>query len=87
MGDARRRVVVTGLGLTSPLGNDTQAAFADLMAGRSAITLNAVGDEPHSATIASAVCASVDAAPLLGRGRAATLDRVSQMVVDRKSVV
>ena len=81
MGDARRRVVVTGLGLTSPLGNDTQAAFADLMAGRSAITLNAVGDEPHSATIASAVCASVDAAPLLGRGRAATLDRVSQMAV------
>ncbi len=81
MGDARRRVVVTGLGLTSPLGNDIQAAFADLMAGRSAITLNAVGDEPHSATIASAVCASVDAAALLGRGRAATLDRVSQMAV------
>lgn len=81
MAEARRRVVVTGLGLISPLGHDTQAAFAGLMAGRSAITLNAVGDEPHSATIASAVCDAVDAAPLLGRGRAATLDRVSQMAV------
>lgn len=81
MTDLRRRVVVTGLGLTSPLGNEVVEAFADLMAGRSAIRLNVVGDEPHSATIASAACTAVDAAPLLGRGRAATLDRVSQLAV------
>ncbi len=51
------------------------------MAGQSAISLNAVGDAPHSATIASGICKEVDAAPLLGRGRAATLDRVSQLAV------
>lgn len=81
MPDTRRRVVVSGLGLASPLGNQVEQAFADLMAGRSAIRLNVVGDEPHAATIASAACATVDAAPLLGRGRAATLDRVSQLAV------
>lgn len=81
MADSRRRVVVTGLGLASPLGNQVEPAFADLMAGRSAIRLNVVGDEPHAATIASAACTSVDAAPVLGRGRSATLDRVSQLAV------
>lgn len=81
MPDSRRRVVVTGLGLVAPQGRDVELAFADLMAGRSAISLNAVGDAPHSATIASAVCKDVDAAPILGRGRNATLDRVSQMAV------
>ena len=81
MAGARRRVVVSGLGLASPLGHDVQQAFAELMAGRSAIRLNVVGDEPHSVTIASAACGTVDAAPLLGRGRAATLDRVSQLAV------
>lgn len=77
----RRRVVVTGLGLAAAHGRDVEQAFAAMMAGHSAITLNAVGDAPHSATIASAVCQDVDAAPLLGRGRAATLDRVSQLAV------
>lgn len=76
---SRRRVVITGLGVVTPHGRDIHAVFADLMAGRSGISLNTVGDEPHSATIASAICRDVDAAPLLGRGRAATLDRFSQL--------
>jgi 3-oxoacyl-[acyl-carrier-protein] synthase II len=53
--------------------------FSSLMQGQSAISLNVVGDAPHAATIASAVCTDVDAAPLLGRGRSATMDRVSQL--------
>jgi 3-oxoacyl-[acyl-carrier-protein] synthase II len=79
MADDRRRVAVTGLGLVSPHGRDVQAMFSSLMQGQSAISLNAVGDAPHTATIASAVCNDVDAAPLLGRGRSATMDRVSQL--------
>jgi 3-oxoacyl-[acyl-carrier-protein] synthase II len=78
---ARRRVVVTGLGLVSPVGHDVADAFAQLMDGRSGIALNAVGDAPHTTTIASGVCANVDPAPLLGRSRSATMDRVSQLAV------
>jgi 3-oxoacyl-[acyl-carrier-protein] synthase II len=81
MSDARRRVVVTGLGMVSPHGQNIDQAFSAMMQGRSAIGLNVVGDAPHAATIASGVCKDVDAAPLLGRGRSATLDRVSQLAV------
>jgi len=35
---ARRRVAVTGLGIISPIGNDLQAAWSNLLAGRSGIT-------------------------------------------------
>ena len=55
MGAARRRVVITGLGLVSPWGNAVEPAFAAAMAGQSAIRCNPVGAEPHAVTIASAV--------------------------------
>lgn len=81
MSDSGRRVVVTGLGLASPLGHNVEQVFDELMAGRSAIALNSVGDEPHSTVVASAVCRNIDPAPLLGRSRSATMDRVSQLAV------
>lgn len=81
MSHSHRRVVITGLGLASPYGQDVERAFAALMDGRSAISLNPVGDEPHSTVIASAVCRDMDPAPLLGRSRSATMDRVSQLAV------
>ncbi|HNT38711.1 MAG TPA: beta-ketoacyl-[acyl-carrier-protein] synthase family protein [Rubrivivax sp.] len=81
MSPARRRVVVTGLGLVSPWGNSVESAFAQAMAGQSAIRCHAVGDAPHSVTIASAVCSEVDPAPLIGRSRSAAMDRVGQLAV------
>ncbi|MGE5339631.1 MAG: beta-ketoacyl-ACP synthase II [Gemmatimonadota bacterium] len=36
--DGRRRVVVTGLGVISPVGNDVASAWSNLVAGRSGIT-------------------------------------------------
>jgi 3-oxoacyl-[acyl-carrier-protein] synthase II len=78
--------VVTGLGLVSPLGNKVDAAFAALMAGTSAVRRNTVGDEPYSATIASAICTDVDPAPLIGRSRTAAMDRVSQLGVQAAGV-
>ncbi len=36
--DGRRRVVVTGLGVVSPVGNDVAAAWSNLVAGRSGIS-------------------------------------------------
>lgn len=81
MSATHRRVVVTGLGLVSPLGNAVDAAFAALMAGTSAVRCNTVGEAPYCATIASAVCTEVDPAPLIGRSRTAAMDRVSQLGV------
>jgi len=74
-----RRVVVSGLGVVAPHGRELEPFFGALMAGRSAIGLNAVGDEPYSVTIASAACRDVDGAALLGRSRANSLDRISHL--------
>jgi 3-oxoacyl-[acyl-carrier-protein] synthase II len=74
-----RQVVVTGLGVVAPQGRELDPFFGSLMEGRSAIGLNAVGDEPYSVTIASAACRDVDGAALLGRSRANALDRISHL--------
>lgn len=76
-----RRAVVTGVGLVCAQGNDAHRVFADLMEGRSAISLNTVGDEPHSTTIASAVCSSVQGSMMLGRSRVTSVDRVTHLGV------
>ena len=76
-----RRVVVTGLGQITPHGRDVAAGFDALLAGRSAVRRHAVGEAPHSTTLASAVCADFDAGAELGRPRAVTMDRVSQLSV------
>ena len=76
-----RRVVVTGLGQITPHGRDVAAGFEALLAGRSAVRRHAVGDAPHCTTLASAVCADFDAGAELGRPRAITMDRVSQLAV------
>jgi 3-oxoacyl-[acyl-carrier-protein] synthase II len=76
-----RRVAVTGIGLVSPHGRDPEAVFDALLEGRSAIGLSSVGQAPHTTTIASAVCADFDAAAVLGRGRAAAMDRFSALGV------
>ncbi len=34
---SKRRVVVTGLGIVSPVGNDVATAWASILAGRSGI--------------------------------------------------
>ena len=36
--DYERRVVVTGLGVVSPVGNDVQTAWDNLIRGRSGLT-------------------------------------------------
>ena len=78
---SNRRVVITGLGLTSPHGAVVERSFASLLEGHSAVRLNTVGEAPHSTTIASAVCRDVDATALLGKSRALTMDRVSHLAV------
>lgn len=78
---AARRVVVTGLGQITPHGRAVAAGFEAVLAGRSAVRRHAVGEAAHSTTLATAVCADFDAGAELGRPRAITMDRVSQLSV------
>ena len=73
-----RRVVVTGIGIISPVGNDPDTAFATLMSGRSAIReISTEGPKPHK-NIGAPVC--FDAAQQLGGSqRIDMLDRVTQL--------
>ncbi len=72
-----RRVVVTGIGIISPLGNEPDAVFGRLMKGESAVReISAPGPGPHSN-----VAASVTFDPALhfpAQQRTDSLDRVTQ---------
>jgi len=74
-----RRVAVTGIGLVSPHGDDPAGFFAALMRGESAIRLYVSEEGPHPLAIPAARCADFDAAARLGRARANSMDRFSQI--------
>lgn len=75
-----RRVIVTGMGVISPLGNDPSALFNNLMAGKSGIKrLCAESCERLSAPIGAPV--SFDATRYFPAPKSRTLDRVSQFAL------
>ena len=74
----KRRVVITGLGLVSPLGDSPDSLFDALMAGRSAIELWA--DELGMAP-AVVARAPFDVSRWFNRLQLAGVDRVSQLAV------
>jgi 3-oxoacyl-[acyl-carrier-protein] synthase II len=76
-----RRVAVTGIGLVTPLGTTAPATFAALLEGRSGVRLHAPPDAPGALAVPAGVCDGFDAAATLGRVKAATLDRYSQLGV------
>lgn len=76
-----RRVVVTGVGVISPLGNDKNTFFSNLMAGKSGIKrLEAEFVDALDAKLAASV---TDFDPLshFAKNKAATMDRVTQFAV------
>ena len=73
----RHRVVVTGIGLISPLGDTVQSVFDAAIAGRSAITLW----EEENVPPAAVARAAFDVARWFTRLQLAGVDRVSQMAV------
>lgn len=76
-----RRVVVTGLGAISPLGNDTDTLFARLMAGQSGIrVLTTEGPKGTSSNVAGSV-AFDPALYFPAQQRLDHLDRVSQFAI------
>ena len=57
--DTTRRVVVTGMGVVSPLGNKVSDFWANLAAGKSGITkLSIIDPEPYPSKIAGQVLAA-----------------------------
>jgi 3-oxoacyl-[acyl-carrier-protein] synthase II len=74
-----RRVAVTGIGLVSPFGGDTEDFFARLLAGESAIRLLEREEKPRPISVPAVQCVGFNADAALGRNLAHTMDRFSQL--------
>lgn len=77
---AAPKVVVTGVGTTSPLGGDTQTTWTGLLAGRSGIS---VITEPWAADLPVRIAGqvAVDPSEVLERVEARKLDRSQQLAL------
>ena len=76
----RPRVVVTGLGATTPLGGDVASTWDGMLAGRSGATA-LTDDEFASLPARIAAQAAVDPATVLDRVQARRLDRCEQFAL------
>jgi 3-oxoacyl-[acyl-carrier-protein] synthase II len=77
----RKRVVITGLGCISPLGNDVPSLWSGLLAGRSgAGQITHYDPTGHKVRIAAEV-KGFDGVAIFGRGDARRMDRFSQFAV------
>lgn len=74
----RKRVVVTGLGAVSPLGNTMSATWQALMEGKSGADFITLFDASRHKTRFAAEVKNFDAAALLGHRDARKLDRFAQ---------
>ncbi|MEA2339826.1 MAG: 3-oxoacyl-[acyl-carrier-protein] synthase, partial [Thermoanaerobaculia bacterium] len=74
-----RRVVITGIGVISPQGNDAETLFSNLMEGRSAVReVVTEGPKGPHANVGAAV--TFDAAQYISQ-RVDQLDRVTQFSI------
>ena len=77
---SRTRVMVTGLGTTSPLGGDVASTWDGMLAGRSGV--RALTDEwAEDMPVKIAGRAAVDPTEVLERVKARRLDRASQFAI------
>ncbi len=76
---SRTRVVVTGLGTTSPLGGDVASTWEGLLAGRSGV--RHLGDVAEGLPVTIGGVAAVDPTEVLDRVVARRLDRSSQLAL------
>jgi 3-oxoacyl-[acyl-carrier-protein] synthase II len=77
----KRRVVVTGLGAVTPLGNTSQEFWRRLVAGESGVGPITAFDASDFATRFAAEVKDFDADSLLGKREARRMDRFSQYAV------
>ena len=77
----RRRIVFTGLGCISPLGNDTQTLWNNLIQGKSGVSLITQYDtSEHKCKIAAEV-KDFDPAAMFGSREARRMDRVTEFAL------
>ena len=77
---SRRRVVVTGLGTSSPVGGDVASTWAALLAGTSGVR-PIEADWVEDLPVKIAASAAVDPASVLDRVKARRLDRSAQLAM------
>jgi len=76
-----RRVVITGLGVISPVGNDVNTVWANLIAGKSGIGPITQFDASKYETRIAGEVKDFDPAALLGRKEARRMDRFTQLAM------
>jgi 3-oxoacyl-[acyl-carrier-protein] synthase II len=79
--NGRRRVVVTGLGMVSPLGNDVETSWANLIAGESGAATIEQFDASEFPVHFAAELKDFDPTLWIDRKQARRMDRFAQMVV------
>jgi 3-oxoacyl-[acyl-carrier-protein] synthase II len=79
--NGRRRVVITGMGAVSPLGNDVETSWANLTAGESGAGEITSFDASEYAVHFACELKSFDPAEWIEKKQARRMDRFAQMVV------
>ena len=77
----RKRVVITGLGCISPLGNDIQSLWDNVLAGKSGVGAITHYDASNFKTRFAAEVKGFDGAALFGNREARRMDRFAQFAV------
>lgn len=77
----RKRVVVTGLGCISPLGNDVESTWQNIVAGKSGMAPITHFDASQYKTTFAAEVKGFDGAALFGPREARKMDRYSQFAL------
>jgi 3-oxoacyl-[acyl-carrier-protein] synthase II len=76
-----RRVVITGLGCVSPLGNDVQTTWQNIIAGQSGVDLITRFDTSDYACKIAAEVKRFDGVPLFGKRETRRMDRCTQFAL------
>ncbi|XRG80480.1 beta-ketoacyl-ACP synthase II [Rossellomorea sp. GAMAL-10_SWC] len=76
-----RRIVITGMGVVSPLGNDVDTVWNNLINGKSGITAIDTIDVSNIKTKVAGIVRDFDAEERWGRKEARKLDRFSQFAL------
>ncbi len=77
----KRRVVVTGLGCISPLGNDVNSTWKNISGGKSGVGMITLYDASEHKTRIAAEVKDFDGAERFGRVEARRMDRFTQFAL------
>ncbi|HEY7536851.1 MAG TPA: beta-ketoacyl-ACP synthase II [Gaiellaceae bacterium] len=80
-GDGRRRVVITGMGMVSPLGNDADSSWRSLIAGETGVAEITLFDHAGYPVHFAAELKDFDPTTWIDRKAARRMDRFAQLVL------